>query len=170
MDSRKFKPRVIDHRIIGMSYSTANLSYATFHQRTMKSSRPPLHKNKSSSSLQNKSSSSIPKSNSSNVIAKKSESQKETKEEKIQKEKDKKERIAKAKKEYKAGNQFISAITTNVTSPPPPSFYPELSRAKRAKYSSSSLSVHQVLKDVKNSASRHISNVKSSLDNLLSQV
>jgi hypothetical protein len=63
-----------------------------------------------------------------------------------EKEKDK-DRMARLKREYKA----------------------ELSRAKRAKYSSASVSAHQVLKDLKNSASRQLSSVKSSFDNLLSQ-
>lgn len=46
----------------------------------------------------------------------------------------------------------------------------DLSRSKMAKYSSASLSAHQVFKDLKVTASKHISSVKSHFDSILSQV
>lgn len=46
----------------------------------------------------------------------------------------------------------------------------DLSKSKRAKYASASMSAHRVLKDLKNTATRHLSNVKYSFDNLLSKV
>ncbi|KAI1285776.1 hypothetical protein HDE_11617 [Halotydeus destructor] len=58
-----------------------------------------------------------------------------------------KDRIAKLKREYKA----------------------ELSKTKRAKYSTASLSAHGVLRDLKNSASRGVSTMKNSFENLLTQ-
>jgi len=46
----------------------------------------------------------------------------------------------------------------------------DLSKSKRAKYASASLSAHRVLRDLKNTATKHLTNVKSSFDNLLSKV
>ncbi|XP_074599964.1 uncharacterized protein LOC141854253 [Brevipalpus obovatus] len=42
----------------------------------------------------------------------------------------------------------------------------EVSKSKQAKYTSASLSVRQALKDVKNTASKHISNIKNTFDSV----
>lgn len=61
---------------------------------------------------------------------------------------DERKRIEKLKREYRA----------------------DLSKSKRTKYCSASLSAHRVLKDIKNCATKRISAMKSSFENLLSQV
>ncbi|XP_015789870.1 uncharacterized protein LOC107366751 [Tetranychus urticae] len=56
-----------------------------------------------------------------------------------------KERIARLKREYKQ----------------------DLSRSKRAKYSSASLSVNRVFRDLKSLAKKHLNNVQASFDHIL---